>query len=115
MVGSASPKKGARNSFSVRPVNAWNKPLRRVELEQGLGPAGRRKVRVGIGVAADLMTLADHPLEKAALGQRILADDEEGRGNVLRLEDVENPRSPVRIGAVVEGQRDEPRAVSRRA
>ena len=84
VVGSASPKKGARNSFRVRPGERLEQALGRVQLEQGLGLAGGREIGMRIGVASNLMALADHALEQAALGQRILADDEEGRRHLLR-------------------------------
>ena len=71
-------------------------PLRGIELEQGLGLADGREIGVGIGVAADLMPFADHALEQAALGQRIFADDEEGRRNLLGFQDVEDLRGPAR-------------------
>ena len=44
-------------------------------------------------------------LHQPGMGLHVLADDEEGRGHMLVLEDVEDLRRPVRVGAVVEGQR----------
>src|SRR3954471_10242607 len=67
---------------------------------------------MGIGMAADLMALPDRAGEQRALRDRILADDEEGRRNMPRLENVEDLRRPSRIGAVVEGQRNQARAIS---
>ena len=81
-------------------------PLRRVELDVGFGVRRARQIGVRVGVAADLVPLGDDPFEQTALGQRILADDEEGRGHALALEDVEDLRRPLRVGPVVEGQRD---------
>ena len=43
---------------------------------------------------------------------RVLADDEEARMNALLLEDVEDLRRPVRVGPVVEGQRELARCVA---
>ena len=65
-----------------------------------------------IGVAADLMPFVDHPLQEAALGKRIFTDDEEGRGYALALQHVEDLRRPLRVGPIVERQRDLARAIA---
>src|SRR5437764_5589661 len=66
--------------------------LRGVQFEQGLRLARRRKIGMRIGMASDLVPFADHALEETAPRQRILADDEEGRGHLLLLQDVEDLR-----------------------
>ncbi len=67
---------------------------------------------MSIGVAADFVTLTDHSQKQRAFRDRIFADDEEGRGDVPGLQDVEDLRSPALIGAVVKGQRDHARAIT---
>ena len=76
-------EEGRPEQLQRAPGERLEQPLRGVELEQGLGAARRREVRVRVGVAADLMAFADHPLEQRALGNRILANDEEGRRTPL--------------------------------
>ena len=81
-------------------------PLRRVEFEPHLPRRDGGEIGVGIGMAADLMPLGDHALEQRAFGQRILADDEEGRRGMFLLEHVEDLRRPGAVGTIVEGQRE---------
>ena len=60
---------------------------------------------MGIGVVADLMAFGQHPLHQAGMRLHVGADHEEGGGHVLVLQDVQDRRRPVRIGPVIEGQR----------
>src|SRR5438552_2981222 len=94
------------------PGERFEQSLRRVQLEQGPRLVDRGEIGMRVGVAADLVALADHALEQAALGEGILADNEEGRVNLLLLEDVEDMRCPARVRTVVEGQRDLTRAIA---
>ena len=66
-------EEGRTEQLERAPGEGLEQALRRIELEQGPGPVGRREIGVGIGVAADLVPLADLALEQAALGQRIFA------------------------------------------
>ena len=100
-------EEGRAEQLQRAPGERLEQPLRRIQLEQGAGVVRRRKIGMGVGVTPDFMTLAQHAFEKRALGQRIFADDEERRGNVLGLENVENSRRPAGVRAVVESERDQ--------
>ena len=56
-------------------------------------------------MVADVVALAHLAGDQPRLARHVLADDEEGRRDVLLLEDVEDLRSPAPVGAIVEGQR----------
>src|SRR5271163_565265 len=57
-------------------------------------------------VIADFVAFGVLALENFGVLVGLLADDEEHGGNIFFLEDVENSRSPARIGAVIEGEHD---------
>ncbi len=57
-------------------------------------------------MVADLVAFTIDPLHEADVVFGLLADHEEGAVDVVLLEDVEDLRRPVGIGAVVEGERD---------
>ncbi len=63
-------------------------------------------VGVGEGVVADLVAFTVEALEQAEVVLGLFADDEEGSGDLVFLEDVEDLRGPLGIGAVVEGEGD---------
>ncbi len=84
-----------------------DQPLGRVQLEPGLAVREAGEIGVGVAVIAELVALGDDPLEQALLAQHRVADHEEGGGDAPVPEHVENGRSPVRIGTVVEGEGDE--------
>ena len=103
--------------FGVAEVGRAEQPHRAPgkRLEQALGgvefqrhDAGRAvaEVRVGEGVVADVVALGDFALHQPRRHLGVRADDEERGRHVLGLEDVEDLRRPLRIGAVIEGQRD---------
>ena len=64
---------------------------------------------MGVGVAADHMALIQLALHQTRPGLHILANDEEGRGRLLFLQNIENLRGPTRVRAIIKGQGDKPR------
>ena len=63
-------------------------------------------VGMGVGVVADLVAFAHDALHQADILRGLGADEHEGALDVLLLEDVEDLRRPLGVGAVVEGERD---------
>ena len=61
---------------------------------------------MGEGVIPQLMPLFENALNQARLRLRLLPHHKEGRRNFFPLENVENLRSPLRIGAVIKSQSD---------
>lgn len=59
------------------------------------------------GVQADLVPLVDHAFDQVRVAGGHGAGDEEDGVRVVFLQDVEDLRGPLRVGAVVEGE-DEP-------
>src|SRR5256886_11681620 len=51
---------------------------------------------VVVGVVRDLMALRDHPLDEVGTLLHLDADDEEGRADILALENIEELRSEER-------------------
>ena len=62
-------------------------------------------------MVADFAALRDDPAQQFGVFQPVFADDEEGRRNLLLLEDVEDLGGIVGVGAIIEGQGDEARVV----
>ena len=59
-----------------------------------------------IGVVADLVPLGHDSPNEIGIFLRVDPDEEEGRLDSVRLQNVEHLRRPLRIGPVVEGERD---------
>ena len=59
---------------------------------------------MGEGVIPQLMPLFENALNQAGLRLRLLPHHKEGRGNFFPFENIENLRSPIRIGAVIKSQ-----------
>ncbi len=58
------------------------------------------------GVVADLVPFVVNAARQRGVVVRLNANEEEGCGRVLALQHIENFRGPLRIGTVVEGDRD---------
>ena len=86
--------------------------LRRVELQRRHRGRRLREVRVRVRVAPDLVALVLDAAEQLWVRGTVLADDEERRAHALALQHVEDARRPFGVGAVVEGERREARAVA---
>src|SRR5579863_247823 len=61
---------------------------------------------MGVSMIADLVSLAVNALGQRIVGFRLSPDQKECGGGVLLLKDIENLRRPLRVGPVVEGDRD---------
>src|SRR5439155_2961058 len=77
-----------------------------VELELRTLIPHRTDIRVREGVVPDLVSFVPDPLHEARIALRILADEEERRLDVLRLQLVEHLRGVRRGRAVVDRQRN---------
>ncbi len=86
--------------------------LGKVELKVSLAFGDFADVGVSEGVVADLVTFTVDALHDADVLLGFFADHEEGALDVVLLEDVEDLRGPVGIGAVVEGERDLARVIA---
>ena len=61
---------------------------------------------MGVAVVADLEPVGGDAAQDAGMLQPVLADDEEGCRRVLLFKDVEDLRGHVRVGPIIESQRD---------
>ena len=59
---------------------------------------------MGEGVVPQLMTFLENALDQTRLGLCLFSYHKEGRGNFFPFENIENLRSPIRIGAVIKSQ-----------
>jgi hypothetical protein len=59
-----------------------------------------------VGVTPNLMTFSDNSPNETRVFLRVHAHEEKGGLNAVRFKDIENPRRPLRVGAVIEGQGD---------
>ena len=84
---------------------------RQLGLAQLVAPASRRDVdEIGVAerVDPDLGPGCPDPADQFGVFGRVRAEHEERRGHAVALQDVEDPGSPLRVGPVVERQRDGP-------
>ena len=63
-------------------------------------------IRMGESVVPDCVAFVINPFCDAGKFVRLNADQEESCIRVLLFQDVKNPRCPLRIGAVIEGERN---------
>ena len=84
---------------------ALEQALGEIDLQIQLARGDFADVGMRIGVIADLVAFADDALHEADVVRGLGADQEEGAFDVFLLQDVENLRRPLGIGAVVEGER----------
>ena len=77
---------------------------------------GRHPVEHGVvgGVVAEGVTLGDLAADQVGILALVVADRAEGRLEAEPAEDVEHERCPVRAGAVVECERDDPAGIRHR-
>ena len=73
------------------------------EFVENVGLPRARKIGMAPGVVADQMSGIGDAACEFRLGLGEFADHEEGRAHVVLGENVEQPRRPRRVGAVVEG------------
>ena len=64
------------------------------------------QLRVRPGVIADLVPFLPDPADQVLVVPGLLADDKKDCRHVLALQDVENLRSPYRIGPIIKGEDD---------
>ena len=64
-------------------------------------------------VISYFMTLIHHAAQQIRIGLTVLTDYEKCRRYIFLFEDVEDSRCPIRIGAIVERQRDRTRMIAR--
>ena len=96
---------GRAEQLHAAPGIGLDQPLGGVEFEARalVRPGG--KVGMAVAMVADLVAVGDDPLQQAGMLQRILADDEEGAGDMMLFQHRQDFRRPGRVRAVIEGQR----------
>ena len=61
---------------------------------------------MGKRMIANLVTLINHAPQQLGMGLTILAHHKEGRRDVLAFQNIEDRRRPLRVGSIIEGDRD---------
>ena len=85
---------------------AGDRALRQRDLERPLPVGDRREIRVREGVVPELEALTVQRADDIRVARHLASDDEECRRDSQAPERGRDPRSPARVGAVVEAERN---------
>ena len=88
------------------PRQRLDQPLCRIQLDARHAVGRFADIGVGEGVIAEIVPFRQHALHEPRIGRAVLSDDEEGRVDALRLQDIEDFGRPFGAWAIVEGERE---------